>query len=302
MLIVSAYLWIICTLIASGAQTVRNAMQRDLVETLGAGGAAYVRFIFGLPFACLFLALACGFYGNGPPLPGWTSIAWTALGAGTQIVATALMLAAMHARSFVIGVAYTKTEPVQVALFGLIFLGDHITWPVAAAIVIATAGVMLLSWPRSGAADAGSSQWQPAALGLGSASLFALSAIGYRAGILALGTPQFVLAASTILVMGLTIQCVLIIVGLSLFDRTTLIAILRAWRPSLAAGFLGAFASQFWFIAFAIETAARVRTLALVEVIFAQFVTRKIFLQRTSLREYVGMAMIIAGVALLLQH
>ena len=159
-----------------------------------------------------------------------------------------------------------------------------------------------MSWPKPGAADANASQWQPAALGLGSASLFALSAIGYRAGILALGTPQFVLAASTILVLGLAIQSVLILGGLSLFDRPMLGSILRAWRPSLLAGFLGAFASQFWFTAFSIETAARVRTLALVEVIFAQFVTRKIFLQRTSLREFAGMAMIIAGVALLLQH
>ena len=49
------------------------------------------------------------------------------LGAGAQIVATALMLAAMNDRSFVVTIAYIKTEPIQAALFGLIFLGDRLT-------------------------------------------------------------------------------------------------------------------------------------------------------------------------------
>ena len=40
------------------------------------------------------------------------------------------MLAAMGERSFVVTIAYIKTEPVQVALFGLIFLGEHVTLPI----------------------------------------------------------------------------------------------------------------------------------------------------------------------------
>ena len=44
------------TLLASSAQTLRNAMQRDLIGALGAVGAAQVRFLFGLPFALMFLA------------------------------------------------------------------------------------------------------------------------------------------------------------------------------------------------------------------------------------------------------
>jgi hypothetical protein len=67
--------------------------------------------------------------------------------------ATATLLAAMRERSFVVTTAYAKTEPVQVALFGLVFLGDHVTAGVAAAIVIATAGVLLVSWPRSNAEE-----------------------------------------------------------------------------------------------------------------------------------------------------
>jgi hypothetical protein len=43
-----------------------------------------------------------------------------------------------------------------------------------------------------------------------------------------------------------------------------------------------------------------VRTLALVEVLFAQAVTRRVFGQRLTTREAIGMSVMAAGVALLL--
>jgi uncharacterized membrane protein len=79
-----------------------------------------------------------------------------------------------------------------------------------------------------------------------------------------------------------------------------LVAIAAQWRRSLFAGFMGAFASQFWFLAFAIATAASVRTLALVEVLFAQAISVFIFGQKTSPREGVGIVLIVLGVALLI--
>ena len=294
---VPAWLWIVFTVAASGAQTARNAMQRDLIATLGTAGATFVRFLFGFPFALVFLALVCATTGATPPAPGAASFAWTAMGAVSQIAATGLMLAAMREKSFVVAIAYTKTEPVQVALFGLVFLGERVTPGLAAAIAIATFGVMVMSWPKRDAASPFG--WRPAIYGLVSAALFALSAIGYRAGILALGAPNFVMGASTILALALAIQSGLIIAGLGLFDRAQLGAILAAWRPSMLAGFMGALASQLWFLAFAIDTAARIRTLALIEMIFAQLVTKRIFRQQTSAREIAGMAIMITGVVLL---
>lgn len=296
---IPSWLWIVFTVAASGAQTARNAMQRDLIATLGTAGATFVRFLFGLPFALLFLALVAAASGVAPPAPGASSLLWTGFGGVSQILATGLMLAAMKEKSFVVAIAYTKTEPVQVALFGLLFLGDHVTPGLAAAIAVATVGVMLMSWPKR-SADSPPMEWRSAIFGLVSAALFAFSAIGYRAGILALGAPNFVLGASSILALALAIQSALIVVGLSVFDRPLLAAIFRSWRPSLLAGFMGALASQFWFLAFAIDTAARVRTLALIEMIFAQVVTKKIFHQQTSAREIAGMAIMIAGVVILM--
>ena len=108
------------------------------------------------------------------------------------------MLATMRERSFVVTTAYIKTEPVQVALFGLIVLGEHLTGVMAAAILIATAGVMLMSWPKKGTAgDSEVKSWRPALLGLVSAMFFAFSAIGYRGGIIRLDTPSFVTVSYT---------------------------------------------------------------------------------------------------------
>jgi drug/metabolite transporter (DMT)-like permease len=206
------------------------------------------------------------------------------------------MLSVMGQRSFVVAYAYIKTEPVSVALFGLIFLGDKIPPLSAAAILIATAGVIVISLkPGSGQVSTARST----AIGLLSGALFALSAISFRGAILSLQHPDFVLAATFTVTVGLVIQAALLSLYLALRDPGVLRAIARAWKPSMFAGFMGAFASEFWFLAFAITTAANVRTLALVEVLFAQGVTHFVFKQPTTKREAVGIVLVVVGVALL---
>ena len=293
------WLWAIFTVAAAFAQTVRNAMQRELTAGLGTVGATQVRFLFGFPFALVFLAVL--FATTGAPLPhaGIYFWPWVIAGASIQIAATALMLAAMGERSFVVTIAYIKTEPIQVALFGFIFLGDKVTLPMAAAILVATAGVIVMSTKAAKLGEL-SGGIRPTLLGLSSGGAFALAAIGFRGAILNLGLSDYAMAATFTLVIGLAIQSVALSLYLSLRRPAVMFALLRAWKPSLFAGFMGALASQFWFLAFALATAASVRTLALIEVLFAQLVARYGFGQRTSAREAVGMVLVVAGVALLI--
>jgi drug/metabolite transporter (DMT)-like permease len=290
-------LWIVFTVLAAAGQTVRNAMQRELTAKLGTVGATHVRFLFGFPFALIFLAgvmIATGYaFPKLPPI-FWP---WVIVGAGAQIVATATMLATMNDRSFVVTIAYIKTEAIQAAIFGLIFLGDVLTLPILAAILIATFGVVVMSLKGKGTMSGG---WQPVALGLFSGAMFALSAVGYRGAILSLEHPSFVLAATVTVTIGLIMQASVLTLYLLVRDRAVLTAIVRAWRPSLFAGFMGATASEFWFLAFAIATVAHVRTLALIEVLFAQAVSFFIFKQKTTAREALGMSLIVAGVVLLI--
>jgi len=289
-------LWAVFTLIAAAAQTARNAMQRELTATLGTVGATHVRFLFGFPFALVFLAGVMVVTGATLPRPGLVFWPWVLAGAFTQIAATATMLSVMGQRSFVVSYAFIKTEPVSVALFGLIFLGDKITPLSGAAIIIATIGVIVISL-KQGASEV--STTRSTIIGLFSGALFAMSAIGFRGAILALQHPDFVLAATFTLAVGLVLQAALLSIYLWLRDPKVLHDIVRAWRPSLFAGFMGALASQFWFLAFAIATAASVRTLALVEVLFAQAISKFIFKQPTTAREGVGIVLVVIGVALL---
>jgi uncharacterized membrane protein len=130
--------------------------------------------------------------------------------------------------------------------------------------------------------------------------MFALSAVGYRGAILGLDVQSYVMAATFTPTVGLLLQSALLSVYLWLRDPGVLAAIVRAWRPSLFAGFMGALASQFWFLALALATAASVRTLALVEVLFAQGISRFVFKQATTAREVVGIVLIVVGVVVLL--
>jgi drug/metabolite transporter (DMT)-like permease len=292
-----SFLWVIFTVVAAAGQTARNAMQRELTASLGAVGATHVRFLFGFPFALLFLAAIA--FGTHAPLPGTNPLfwAWVLAGALTQIGGTALMLQTMTERSFVVTVAYLKTEPLFVAVLGLLFLHDPLTLGMVAAIVIATAGVVLISLRNGVSASGGGAR--PALFGLASGALFGVSAIGYRGAILALHLPGYVMPATFTLAVGLVVQAALLTLWLAVTDRKVLGAIFRLWRPSLLAGFMGAAASEFWFLAFALATAASVRTLGLIDVLFAQMVSHILFKQKTTTREAAGIALLVAGAVLL---
>ncbi|MEY3739908.1 MAG: hypothetical protein RLZZ192_584 [Pseudomonadota bacterium] len=293
------WLWIPASIFAAAAQAGRNAIQRSLTEQLGTLGATQVRFLYGFPFAFLFTLIAIFVTGSVLPSMNWTFALFVLAGALSQIAATALMLAAMRQRAFVVVTAWTKTEPVQVALFGLIVLGDQISLLAMGAIVVATVGVTIMASKPATGGDAGPS-WQPVVLGLSAAACFAIAAVSFRGGILALGEAHFFVRASWTLTCGLGLQTILLAAWMMTFHYDAWIRCLKAWRISIWGGLLGASASQGWFLGFALTAAANVRTLGLVEVLFAQLLSWRVFLSKSTRRETLGIVLIVAGVACLL--
>jgi len=283
-------MWILATLIAAAAQTARNAAQRGLTVEIGTMGATAVRFLFGLPFAALFLLL---WSLHAPiPRPGMAVILWVLMGALSQIAATALMLVIMKSRGFGVTTALIKTEPVSLALIGAIVLAEPLGPARMAAIATATLGVILMS-----GTDWRSGGWRAVVTGILAGGLFGLSAIGFRGGILALPEGGYVTRSATVLLFSLAMQTAVMLVWLGLADRAALGGIARNWRGSIRAGFLGAFASLFWFLGFSMTAAANVRTLALIEVGMAQLVSRRVLREGASPRQLAGMALIVLGVA-----
>lgn len=296
-MIAADLLWIPFVVVAALTQVARNAMQRELTVSLGTAGAAQVRFVFGLPFAVIFLFIVLSATRDPWPAIGPSFWPWLLLGTLTQVGATALMLTAMKSSSFVVTTAYIKTEPIQAAVFGFVFLSDSLTLWKFVAIIIATLGVVMTAVRPGGTKAFG--DLKPTLIGLASGAAFALSSVAYRGAILSLFGVSFVTAATVTLVIGLAVQALILTVYLLVWNRATMLAILRLWRPSLLAGFLGAVASQFWFLAFATTTIANVRTLALIEVLAAQALSIYRFKQRITGPEILGIVLIVFGVGLL---
>ena len=160
-----ASLWIPFTIIAALGQVARNAMQRSLTGPLGTWGATNIRFLFGFPFSILFFVVVIAATGDARAVADGASFwPWLLLGALSQIVATGLMLLAMNDRSFVVTTAYLKTEAIQTAIFGFIFLGDHLTVLKVIAIVIATVGVVITALRPGG--EKGFAELKPTIIGL----------------------------------------------------------------------------------------------------------------------------------------
>jgi drug/metabolite transporter (DMT)-like permease len=241
----------------------------------------------------LFLFIVKASLGKDLPASNLAFWLWVATGAVSQTIATFLLLRTMQERNFALGVAYSKTEVLQVAIFALVFLGDALTLPAVLAVISGTIGVMLFSpfeWKSFSS--------KTLLLGIGSGAAFAMSAVGYRGAALALDA-NFLLAAACTLVAAQAISTVALSGWMFFREKPLLLKTFSFYKESQLAGFMGAAASAGWFTAFALEPAAHVRTLGLVELVFSYLVSLKLFREKLTPRELGGMVLLATGVALI---
>ncbi len=296
-------LWIPITLAAAAFQTARNALQRSLTGPLTQLGATYTRFLFGFPFALLYAVGVTSLSDSPLPAPKLAFFAWAALGGVAQIFGTAFLLRLFTLRNFATAVAFSKSEILQIALVGILVLGDGVSKLSGVAIGVATLGLLLLSRETGGlvwrelAADL---TGRAAGLGLAVGGSFAIAAVSFRAASLSLEHPSFVVSAAATLVVATLIQTLLMTVYLQLREPGQVGAVVRIWRRSLLPGLTGAAASACWFSAMTIEIAAYVRMLGLVEVLFGYGVAVLGFRERPSPRENAGTALLVVAIAGLL--
>ncbi|MBB2777481.1 DMT family transporter [Comamonas aquatica] len=296
------WLWVPITLFAALAQTVRNTAQRSLTQQLGTLPATLVRFLYGLPFAAVFLLLLYVLPAQPPALPHFSAayLAWITLGAVFQVAATAALLLAMKERNFAVAVTLSKTEILQVALFGAVFLHELPTALALAAMVIATVGVLLLSLPPRGQLLSLQAWFSKSALyGLACGACFAIAVIGFRGGALALQAQTPWLSGAWGVLVAQTLQSIVLGAWVAFKTPQGIRPIFRAWRISLLAGSMGAAASLAWFTAYAMQSAAAVRTLGMVEVVFSYLVSRRMLSEQFNRAELLGMALMVLGLVLI---
>jgi drug/metabolite transporter (DMT)-like permease len=226
-------LWIPITIVAAFMQNARSALQKHLKGRLSTLGATYVRFLYALPFAILYVAALGTVGGEALPAPNRPFLLYALLGGVTQIVFTALLMWLFSFRNFAVGTTFSKTEVVQVAILGLLILGDTLTPLAAVAIAVAAAGVMILSAGQTNVSAAsllaGLSE-KPTMIGLASGAFLGASVVFFRGAALSLEHDSVVMAAAFTLAVALVIQTAVMGLYLAWKEPATLRDVLVHWR------------------------------------------------------------------------
>lgn len=287
-------LFIPITIAAATFQVARNATQRTLMGGGGPWGATLVRFLYGLPFTAVFLAIAWAIWPNQTLTPSAFFFGACAVGGAAQIGATAALLSAMQRSSFALGTAFQQSLLPFTSLIGFFVFGDVLSPQQAIGIAVVTAGIFVLSWPKEGVRG----DWSGAWFGLLAGACFAVSNNAFRQAGLSLGeAPAALRGISTVLVVQ-TMQSLGLMAALAVFERSSLIAAFTNWRPSMRAGFFGAAASACWFTALAMAPAGPVRAVGVVEMPLAALAGRRLFSEKLSPLQWLAGTVTALGVVL----
>jgi len=297
-------LWIPITVFAAFMQNLRSALQKHLKGRLSTGGASYVRFLYALPFALIYVAAVHQVGGFAFPAPNGLFLLYCLLGGVSQIAFTFLLIYLFSFRNFAVGTVYSKTEVIQVAFLGLILLGDTISTVGVCAIAVGMVGILALSVANNQALT-----WRTLAtslferttlIGLLSGACLGASDVFFRGASLSLGDGPVIMRAALALAVALVMQTAIMGVYLLWREPGQMSAILRHWKPSLAVGVAGFLASVGWFTAFTLQNAAYVRAVGQIELVFTFIASVIWFKERTSPLELCGVALILAAILLLI--
>ena len=140
------HLWIAIVLVAAALQTARNAGQKYLSGHLSALSATWIRFVFGLPFALLYLSILINYSPFKLDILNQDFLVSCALAALCQLSGTAFLIILFRLRNFAIGSTYVRTEVVVAAFIGTVFFDELISVMGWVAIFISVSGVIIISF------------------------------------------------------------------------------------------------------------------------------------------------------------
>ncbi|MBT9372083.1 DMT family transporter [Rhizobium sp. CSW-27] len=291
--------WIPITIAAAFLQNLRSALQKHLQGSLGTRGASFVRFGYGFPVAVLYVIALHALAGYRLPVPTPGFAIWAVIGGLAQIYATMMLVHLFSLRNFTVGTAYSKTEPMQAALFGLLILGERLSLGTVIAILIGVLGVMTISVARSPLTASSlirSLTSRTALIGIASGGVFGISAVAYRSASLSLDGPNAVMQAAVTLACVTGFQTLFMLGWMLLTDRGEIVKVVRSWRTSSLVGLAGVVGSAGWFTAMTLQQVAYVRALGQIELVFTFMASVFLFKERINRLELAGCLLIVAGI------
>ncbi len=262
-----------------------------------------MRFGYGFPVAIAYVLALHMLAGFVVPQLNKAFIFWSIIGGLAQIFATIMLVHLFTLRNFAVGTAYSKTEPVQAAIFGLILLGERVTTGAIAAIIVGVSGVMLISvarMPLSWANLLKALISRTALIGIASGGVFGISAVAYRSASLSLEGADPIMQAAVTLACVTSFQTVFMLVWMLIKDKSEITLVLKSWRSSSLVGLSSVLGSAGWFTAMALQQVAYVRALGQIELIFTFISSVFIFKEKINHTEIAGCLLIVTGILFLL--
>jgi drug/metabolite transporter (DMT)-like permease len=291
--------WIPITIFAAFMQNLRSALQKYIKGHLSTGGAAYVRFIYALPLALILLGTLVTQFDYELPGINMRFLVFCLLGSVSQILFTFILLYLFSLRNFAVGTTFSKTEILQIAILGLILLGDTVSLAGTGAIVVGMTGVVVLSMAQTSVtwANLATSLFEKSTLvGLVCGAFLGASVVFFRGATLALEDGDVLIRAAFSLTMALVMQTVMMGIYLLLREPGQMREVFRHWRPAGAVGLAGFLGSIGWFTAFTLQNAAYVRAVGQIELIFTFIASIVFFKEKTSRMELAGIALILVAI------
>ena len=298
------YVWIIAAIFAAACQTARSAFQKNMITRLGDYGAAYIRFCYALPFTSIIWLVWVNIPGNSIPTLSFYSIILCFLGSIFQILFTYVLMKVFSHKSFAAGIAFSKTEVILIAFLEVIILNVFFSFPLMIGITLGVLSVLFLSYARKAKSILetiklllNSVSSLGTLIGLLSGLLLAASVVTFRMSIISIDGPLLD-RSLFISFIAIIFQTILVGLYLLLFKKDQLFAVIKFWRPSLPAGLCGTGATFGWFVAFGLTTAAEVRAVGQIELIFSILISIIFFREKIRKTELFGI--ILLGISILI--
>jgi drug/metabolite transporter (DMT)-like permease len=297
------WFWIPLTLMAVTMQTIRTAGQKHLTSHLDSIVVTLVRFLFGLPFAVIYLITLFILDGRGFPSITISFFIYTIVAVLTQIIGTALMIYMFSLRNFAVGTTYARTDTFLTALVGTLIFSESIKLTGWIAIATCIVGVILITVGSTSLPENTLPFFilQPSAyIGLTSGFCNAIASLCLRYASLSFGDPNFLFTAAFTLVSVLFIQTILLSVYILIKKREQFITMTHQWKTSTLVGITSMIGSVGWFTAMTIQRASYVKALGQIEFVLAFVVSTLFFRERSTIKELLGMSLIATGILILL--
>ena len=298
------FIWIFAAIFAAACQTARSAFQKNMISKLGEYGAAYIRFCYALPFTSLIWLIWISIPGNNIPDLSLYSLFLCLLGSIFQVLFTYVLMKVFAHKNFATGIAFSKTEVILIAFLEITILSVTFSMSIILGIILGVISVLLLSYAKK--ADSILKTFKllinsilsvGTLVGLLSGLLLAASVVTFRMSIISVEAP---LLDKSLFISFIAIVFQTVLVGLYLVinKRDQFLAVIKYWKPSLPAGLSGTGATFGWFVAFGLTTAAEVRAVGQIELIFSILISVIFFKEKIKITELTGI--ILLGLSILI--